>query len=56
MYTVLSKTFATFEEVVSWAWNEHKIDAHFTDVMDEDDKQQACKELEEMLTLVEEEL
>lgn len=52
MYKVLNHEFATFEEVIAWAWNEHKIDAH-CDPQDEEEKQIACEELSCMVAPIE---
>ena len=44
MYQVLSKTFDTFDEVITWAWNEYHI-ADFEPAETEEEKHVACKEL-----------
>lgn len=44
-YQVLDVQFDTFEEVVAWAWNTHKImfnDEKDTSGMTENEKQDAC--------------
>lgn len=47
-YTILNRTFNTFDEVVTWAWNEHKID--FDPIQEDKDYEEiACLELEELL-------
>ena len=33
MYKVLDKEFNTFDEVIAWAWNEHKIDVALGDTL-----------------------
>lgn len=51
-YKVLDKEFETFEEVIKWAWDEHKIETDpDADVskMTEETKLQACVELVEIL-------
>ena len=49
MKKVGHKEFASFDEVVAWAWNTHKVDLNVADRMDEDMERQACEELSELL-------
>ena len=49
-YRVKDTEFDTFEEVILWAWNTHKLDFTFEDKMTEEKKQEACKDLETFLT------
>ena len=43
-YVVLNQEFETFEEVNTWAWNEHFI-CPWEEPLTEAEKQEACKEL-----------
>ena len=46
LYKVGNKEFNTFEEVVTWAWNEYKIEFYDHDNdMGEIDKECACAQL-----------
>lgn len=54
MYTILGKTYETFDEVIRFAWDTHRIDFDphsdkTVDNMTEEDKQLACRELEAKL-------
>ena len=49
VFTVLENEFKTFEEVVGWAWNEHKIDFWDADGLPLHEKHEACRELERMV-------
>lgn len=48
-YYVKDKEFATFEEVVKWAWDEHKIDVGTDMPVTIEKKDQACQDLEDMI-------
>jgi hypothetical protein len=48
-YKVLGKEFDTYEDVVKWAWNTHKIDEGMDEPTTEEEKQDACNDLENML-------
>jgi hypothetical protein len=49
MYTVkdngVKLRFTSFENVIKWAWNTHKIDFEQTGDLSEDDKHILCDEL-----------
>lgn len=51
MFKVFDNTFSTFEDVIKWAWNEHKIDVDPEAEMPatDEEKHEQCKMLEEML-------
>jgi hypothetical protein len=50
MYKVADKEFNTFQEVIEYAWNEHKISFEGDEAaMMEDDRQDACGILTECL-------
>lgn len=49
MYIVCGQTFATFEEVSSWAWDTYKILWEGSDELTEEQKQQECRELEDQI-------
>jgi len=55
MYTVkdneVKLRFTLFKDVIEWAWNTHKIDIldNRRQLVFEDEQQQACDELSEML-------
>ena len=53
MYTIFERKFKTFHEVISWAWNEHKIE-FCKDSTSEEDRQEACRELEKFITRLDE--
>lgn len=45
-YNINGKVFESFEDVVRWAWNEHKLELFGENEMGEIAKQELCKELE----------
>lgn len=49
MYKVGNTEFATFDDVVSWAWNTYKIEVWFEDDGAEIRRLQACEELNTLL-------
>ena len=53
MLKVFDKEFATFDEVVKWAWNTYKIDYRVDEIhvppLDQEDQIQACLDLEIMI-------
>jgi len=49
MFKVNDQTFDTFEQVVEWAWETHKIDFESVEELTEEDKQQACVELSQLV-------
>ncbi len=55
MYTVQGKSFKDFYDMVEWVWNTHKISFEGSpdevDLISEEDKQQACRDLDEILAL-----
>ena len=55
-YKVGNTEFNTFEEVASWAWNEHKISFEMDDYLEGDEAQKACDELNTILSMPDEEI
>jgi hypothetical protein len=55
-YRVLNQTFSSFDEVYIWAWDVLKISANgwVNPPTSEEEKQEACKELERLITGIEE--
>ena len=57
-YTVQGNTFNTFAAVVLWVWNTYKIDweGGDYDLMSTEGKLAACKEIEDHLSVLNQEL
>lgn len=52
-YQVNDKVFETFDEVVTWAWNEHKIDFNSEEDLTVGQKLEACQQLTDMVRQLE---
>ncbi len=49
-YNVFNNRFDTFDDVMEWAWNEHKILLDNCAPCTEEEFHEACRELEQMLS------
>jgi hypothetical protein len=55
-YKVGNVEFSTFNEVIAWAWNNHKIDFELLEDVTHAQAQEACDELNKMLSAPDEDL